>query len=198
VVLAPDAQIEEVALAKYRDAVVSRLLAAIEPDTNEGEAPILPRIERFRATGSTNDVQFRTTKPTWSTYKSHISHVVLDSVVWEGSAGFHLEQSARVVSYVKNERLDFEIPYEWDRRTVPYRPDFLARIRLDDGREIMLILEMKRMEGEQDRAKYAGAEKWVRAVNNHGGFGTWAFMVCKDPTRLGQMLAGFTVGSAAA
>jgi type III restriction enzyme len=108
-----------------------------------------------------------------------------------------LEQAARVVSYVKNERLDFEIPYEWDGRTMMYRPDFLARVRLDDDREIMLILEMKGMEREQDRAKYAAAEKWVRAVNNHGGFGTWAFMVCKEPNRLGQMLASLATPAAA-
>jgi type III restriction enzyme len=196
--VAPTAMIEEVALAKYRDAVVSRLLAAIEPDTNAGEAPILPRIERFRPTGSTADVQFRTTKATKGTLKSHVSHVVLDSPVWEGAAAYHLEQADRVVSYVKNERLDFEILYDWEGRTLKYVPDFLARVKLDDGREVTVIIEVKGMEREQDRAKYAAAEKWVRAVNHHGGFGVWAYLVCKDPNRLGQMLAGFTVGSAAA
>jgi len=113
------------------------------------------------------------------TFKSHVSHVVLDSA-WEGSAAFQLEQAPRVVSYAKNERLDFEIPYEWNGRTQAYRPDFLVRVRLDDGREVVVILEMKGMEREQDRAKYAATEKWVRAVNRHGGFGMWAFMVCKD------------------
>ena len=31
----------------------------------------------------------------------------------------------------------------------------------------------------------------VRAVNHHGGFGIWAFMVCKEPNRLGEMLARY-------
>ena len=191
VVLAPGAQVEEVALAKYRGAIVSRLLDAIEPDTNAGEAPLLPRIERFRPTGSTADVQFRTTKPTISTSRSHLSHVVLDSGAYgEGQATWHLEHCERVIAYAKNDRLDFEIPYEWEGATHPYRPDFLVRLQDGEG-EINLVFEVKGQEREQDRAKYEAAKKWVRAVNHHGGFGIWAFMVCKEPNQLGQMLIDF-------
>jgi len=50
---------------------------------------------------------------------------------------------------------------------------------------------------ERTAAKYAAAEKWVRAVNHHGGYGTWAFMVCKEPNRLGQMLGEFKLATAA-
>jgi type III restriction enzyme len=189
---APGARKEEVALSKYRDAVVSRLLAAIEPDVSFGEAPILPRIERFRPTGSTSDVQFRTTKLCKETWKSHVSHVVLDSAEFgEGQAAWHLEKSERVVSYVKNDRLDFEILYEWQGATHKYIPDFLVRLRLPEGQDPTLIVEVKGQEKEQDRAKHAAAEKWVRAVNHHGGFGTWAFMVCKEPNRLGEILDEF-------
>jgi type III restriction enzyme len=59
---------------------------------------------------------------------------------------------------------------------------------VDDDREITLIIEIKGYEKEQDRAKYTAAEKWVCAVNHHGGFGTWAFFVCKDPNQFGKML----------
>lgn len=188
----PDARKEEVALSKYRDVVVSRLLDAIEPDTSAGEAPILPRIERFRPTGSTADVQFRTTKPCKETWKSHVSHVVLDSIEYgEGQAAWHLEKSERVLSYVKNERLDFEILYEWEGATHKYIPDFLVRLKMDGAPDVTLIVELKGYEREQDRAKHTAAEKWVRAVNHHGGFGTWAFMLCKEPNRLGEMLDGF-------
>lgn len=65
----------------------------------------------LRPTGSTADVQFRTTKPCKETWKSHVSHVVLDSVEYgEGQAAWHLEKNDRVTSYVKNDRLDFELP----------------------------------------------------------------------------------------
>jgi type III restriction enzyme len=87
------ARIEEIASARYRDIILDRLLTAIEAD--EGEAALLPRIDRHRPIGSTAEVQFRTNKPTKATTKSHLSHVVLDSLVWEGAAAFHLEQALR-------------------------------------------------------------------------------------------------------
>jgi hypothetical protein len=65
--------------ARSRDTLVERLVAAIEPDESQGERPILPRIDRQRPTRSTAGVQFRTTKKTMGTDKSHISRVVLDS-----------------------------------------------------------------------------------------------------------------------
>ena len=37
----------------------------------------------------------------------------------------------------------------------------------------------------------------MRAVNHHGGYGTWAFMVRKEPNRLGQMLGEFKLATAA-
>jgi type III restriction enzyme len=192
VVLAvPGAHKEEIALAKYRDVILTRLLSAIEPDTNAGEAPILPRIERHRPVGSTADVQFRTTKATKDTWKSHISHVALDSPQWEGMAAFHLEQCQRVITYAKNDRLDFEILYDWQGAPHKYRPDYLVRIDAGDGSEVTLILEVKGYEKEQDRAKWAAAQKWVKAVNHHGGFGRWDLMLCKDPTKVRALLDAY-------
>jgi type III restriction enzyme len=193
--LAPGAVREEAALEVYRQPIVSRLLAAIEPDTDAGETAILPRIERHRPVGRTSEVMFRSTKPTKETMKSHVSHVVLDSPTWEGTVAYHLEMSPRVQAWVRNERLDFEILYEWDGRTHKYLPDFLARIETAAG-YVMLVLEVKGYEREQDRAKYQGAEKWVRAVNAHGGFGRWAFMVCKEPNALRDMLDKFAARAA--
>lgn len=197
VVLAvPNARKEEIALAKYRDAILTRLLAAIEPDTDAGEAPILPRIERHRPVGSTADVQFRTVKPTKETWKSHISHVVLDSPQWEGMAAYHLEQCKRVLAYAKNDRLDFEILYDWQGAPHKYRPDYLVRVDADEEGVATLILEIKGYEKEQDRAKWTAAQKWVRAVNYHGGFGRWDLMICKDPNRLRDMLKQYAPGMA--
>ncbi|MCX7731752.1 MAG: hypothetical protein N2248_01115 [candidate division WOR-3 bacterium] len=30
--------------------------------------------------------------------------------------------------------------------------------------------------------------RWVQAVNRHGGFGKWAFTVCRLPVRLAEKL----------
>jgi len=69
-----------------------------------------------------------------------------------------------------------------------YRPDYLIRWRCGDGSEVKVILEVKGFETEQDRQKEAAANRWVRAVNHHGEFGRWAFIVCRDPESLAQQL----------
>ncbi|MCR4437698.1 MAG: DEAD/DEAH box helicase family protein [bacterium] len=53
VILKQDVPLEEVALLKYKQRILERLTGAIEPDTETGEPPILPVIERFRPVGST-------------------------------------------------------------------------------------------------------------------------------------------------
>ena len=181
------ARIEDLALASYRTLLVERLLTAIEPATDEGESTLLPRIERFRRTGSTGDVQFRTWKPTQPTQKSHVSHVVLDSS-WEGAVATSLESIREVVSYARNERLDFEILYEWKGDTHKYTPDFIVTFELEDGRRVNLLLEVKGQETEQDRAKWTAARQWCRAVNNHGAFGLWDHRTTHAPDTIARDL----------
>ena len=175
----------EVGLERYREQVEERLLAVIEPDTEGGEAALLPRLDRFRRKGSTGDVLFSTTRECRDTLKSHVSHVVLDAPVWEGSAAFELERSGDVTAYARNDHLGFLIPYEWEDDRHLYTPDYLVRLR--NG--LLLILEIKGREWEQDRQKYAAARRWVSAVNNAGEWGRWEFAVCKEPAELRGMLA---------
>jgi len=174
------ARVEDLALDKYRRMVIDRLLTSIDSANDDGESTLLPRIDRLRPVGSTQDVQFRTSKPTRPTRKSHISDVVLDST-WEGSAAHYMEDCPFVVSYAKNDRLDFEIQYRWKDETPRYTPDFLVDVDVGEGRRVKLILEIKGQSDEQDRAKEAAAMQWVRAVNNHGGFGRWDYRLCRDP-----------------
>ena len=184
VVVEPDTPLEEVALLRYRQHIIERLMAAIEPDTEAGEPPLLPVIERFRPVGSTSEVLFRTVRPCVGTTKSHISHVVLDAPKWEHSVAYQLERIPEVVAYARNDHLDFTIPYEWEGARHEYRPDYLIRWRGADGQEVRVILEVKGFETERDRQKEAAARRWVRAVNRHGEFGRWAFVVCRDPGEL--------------
>jgi type III restriction enzyme len=188
VVVERDVPMEEIALLKYKQRIIERLTEAIEPDTEAGEPPILPIIERFRPVGSTSEVLFRTVRPCVGTTKSHISHVVLDAPKWEHGVAYQLEQIPEVIAYARNDHLDFTIPYEWEGVRHEYRPDYLVRWRFDDGQEIKIILEIKGFETEQDRQKETAALRWVRAVNHHGEFGRWAFALCKDPGRLRTIL----------
>jgi type III restriction enzyme len=178
---------EEVALKKYRDAIVSRLCDAIRPDTSAGESPILPRIEKYRPVGSTSEVLFRTLKEVHDTTRSHVSHIVVDSG-WEHAVAFQLEKSPHVISYVKNDHLDFSIPYEYEGVNHYYLPDFIIRLKLVDSSEINLILEVKGFEDEKARAKKTAAQRWVEAVNHHGAHGRWALSECKSPHALASLI----------
>jgi type III restriction enzyme len=188
VVVDPDVPLEEIALLKYKQRIIERLTEAIEPDTEAGEPPILPIIERFRPIGSTSEVLFRTVRPCVGTTKSHISHVVLDAPQWEHSVAYQLERMPAVIAYARNDHLDFTIPYEWEGVRHEYRPDYLIRWRCEDGSELKVILEVKGFEREQDRQKEIAARRWVRAVNHHGEFGRWEFLICKNPLHLPEQL----------
>lgn len=46
----------------------------------------------------------------------------------------------------------------------------------------------KGYESEQDRQKKVSAERWVKAVNYHGGYGRWDLIECRDPRSLDKIL----------
>ena len=136
--------------------------------------------------GSTAGVEFDTTKPTYLTRadRCHISHVVADTGSWEQKVAQALEDMPEVAAYVKNERLGFTIPYTVDGEERQYHPDFV--VRLDDGRGadelLTLVVEVTGERKRDKAAKVATAQAlWVPAVNNHGGFGRWAFVEITDP-----------------
>ena len=87
-----------------------------------------------------------------------------------------------VLSYAKNQGLNFRIPYEFEGQARNYVPDYL--IRLDDGgpEPLTLILEVSGEAKKEKRAKVdAARDLWVPAVNNSGRFGRWAFLEVSAP-----------------
>ncbi len=183
-----DAHPCELGHQKYVQRVVERMLTAIEPDDAQGEQPLLPILNRYKPIGTTEDVSFKTVRPVHGTERSHINQVVVDTATWESSAAFRLEQAAIngvIECYARNDHLEFTIPYEYYGVSHAYEPDFL--VRLKDGRT--LILETKGYEDNQAKAKHEAAGRWVKAVNNWGQLGQWAFWVCRDPQVLGRELA---------
>ena len=175
----------EIGHEKYVTRIVERLLTAIQPAETEGEPPLLPLLNRYKRIGTSSEVDFMTTRPCHGTQRSHINQVVLDTQTWERSACFWLEASEVVAYYVRNDHLGFGIPYEYTGVSHSYEPDFIVRLKND----IHLILEIKGYEDDQELAKYAGAQRWVSAVNNWGDLGKWDFHVCRDPQRLRHELA---------
>ena len=189
----------ELGLEKYVTQIVERLIAAIQPDETQGEIPLLPILNRYKPIGTSAAVDFFTTRACHGTQRSQVNQVVLDTKTWERSACFWLEQSEAVQSYVRNDHLGLTIPYEYQRITHHYEPDFI--VRLQNG--VNLLLETKGYDApNQTRAKHTGAKRWVSAVNNYnrerlGGpeqRGRWAFHECTDPQRLKHELAAILDG----
>ena len=175
----------EVGLQTYAQRIIGLLIAAIAPDDQKGETPLLPRLNRYKPIGSSASVHFKTVKPVQVTEASHINFVACDTDTWEQAAMFQLEKLAQegiVLSYVRNDRLEFNIPYEFYGNPQVYEPDFIVRLQ----NSLHLVLEIKGQSREENEAKHQAARRWVTAVNHWGRLGKWDFLVCRDPQRLGE------------
>ncbi len=118
---------------------------------------------------STADMKaWDTSKPFVYTQKSHINFCVCDSR-WESTTALHLDRSDYVSAWVKNDHLNFEIRYMFDGGEHKYRPDFLVKLSNDE----ILVIETKGEEDQKDKVKREAMREWIRAVNQHGGFGKW-------------------------
>lgn len=168
---------QELALEIYLKPLVERLSAAIRPKDSGGSGRLLPVINRFTPWGTSADVNFSTVRECYATVKSHVDQVVLDTTTWEQSVAHHLESSDLVQCYVRNDHLNFSIPYEFLGTTRSFLPDFI--VKLTNGTN--LVLEIKGQTDEVDRAKFEAAKRWCSAINNWGKMGRWAFHAAKDP-----------------
>jgi type III restriction enzyme len=95
-----------------------------------------------------------------------------------------LEEMDQVVCYVKNQNLGFTIPYTLNGEEHGYIPDYIIRINDRHGTDdlLNLVLEVSGEARKDKAAKVATARTlWVPAINNHGGFGRWAFLEISDP-----------------
>lgn len=168
---------------KYEAA--DRIYRSIVSST-EGAKTLKPIIRPYDPIGSTRYVAFDTTRPTYETEpsKCHISHVVADTDSWEQKMAQVFEEMDEVSCYVKNHNLGFNIPYTMNGEEKNYLPDFIVRIDDGNGKDNLLNLIVE-VTGEvrPDKLTKAATAKnlWVPAVNNHGGFGRWAFLEIHDP-----------------
>ena len=181
----------EVGLQTYAQRVIGLLIAAITPDDGQGEAPLLPRLNRSRSIDSTERVRFKTVKPVQITGASHLNFVACDTNSWEQAATFQLEKLAQegvVYCYARNDRLEFNIPYELYGNPQFYEPDFIVRL----CNSVNVVTEIKGQQHEDTDAKHQAARRWVSAVNHWGRLGKWDFLVCREPQRLAEAFAKLT------
>lgn len=163
------------------DLIVQHVLRYLIEQNSERFEPVFD--ESFPL-GSTRYMRtWFTTRTCQPTKKSQISHVVADGA-WEAHAANVMEISDLVSAYAKNDHLGFHIYYMWSGAKRRYVPDFL--VRLVNGRT--LVLEIKGEDDDQNRAKRAALDTWVKAVNSRGGFGSWCWDVAFEPSQLHDIL----------
>jgi type III restriction enzyme len=113
------------------------------------------------------DVDFWTTKEVREVNKSHLNYVVADTRRWEKQAAYYLDTNDKVDAFVKNQGLNFVIPYFHNGQAHDYVPDFLVRLNTSPPRH--LILETKGFD-PLEAVKQAAAERWVAAINADGTY----------------------------
>ncbi|HOD06191.1 MAG TPA: hypothetical protein PKH92_14195, partial [Anaerolineaceae bacterium] len=164
--------------------------------TQSEQRLLRPILRPYDSQGSTRFVDFNTTLPTWATdpAKCHVSHVVADTGAWEQKVAQTLEEMPEVICYVKNQGLGFYIPYTMNGEARDYEPDFIVRMQLAEGQLLNLILEVSGRDRKDKAAKVATARSlWIPAINNHGGFGRWAFIEITDPWNVKNIVRSFLI-----
>jgi type III restriction enzyme len=186
-------------LVEFAHDAADRIYKAIV-ESAAGTPALEPILRPYDVIGSTTYVDFDTTKAVYPTApdRCHVSHVVADTGSWEQKMAQALEDMPEVARYVKNQGLGFTIPYTLNGEQKQYYPDFIAQIGVDvrradvrsaDVRSVRLqpdllnvIIEVSGEARKDKAAKVTTARTlWVPAVNNHGGFGRWAFVEVTDP-----------------
>ncbi len=148
------------------------------------DRPIMAVLDPYNPTSTTSHVSFSTTKDLWRTdaRKSHLNYVVCDSN-WEAEFARVAEGHDKVISYVKNQGLSFDVPYQDGVNSRVYIPDFI--VQLDDGGgaddPLNLIVEIKGFRRENVKLKSETMKnQWIPGVNNLGTYGRWAFVEFSD------------------
>lgn len=178
-------------IAEWRHRATEQLEQAIILVHHETGGVLSPVLDRFNPVGTTDDVAFFTRKALIDTVKSPVNRATLDGIkgnTWEETVAGLLERHPDVYSWVKNDGLDFYIPYVHAGTAYDYKPDFLVKLNPrdpGDESERYLIIEVSGTMKDKDK-RIAKAEttetKWWPAVNRHGGFGRWGFTEIADMT----------------
>jgi type III restriction enzyme len=157
-----------------------------------GKRPVKAVLDPYNSAGSTNYVNFTTSKrDRWETdsRRCHINWVILDSD-WEAEFCRVAEAHPKVKAYVKNHNLGLEVPYRYGSDTRKYLPDFIVLV--DDGREapLHLVVEIKGYRREDAKVKKQTMDTyWIPGVNNLSSFGRWAFA---EFTKIYEIESDFT------
>jgi type III restriction enzyme len=167
-------------MAEHSEEAVERIYRAIIGKSAD-ERTLRPILDSKRPEGSTHEVDFDTFREVYQTRedKCHLNYAALDSD-WEATVLERLEQMPEVLAYAKNDRLGLNIPYIVHGQERHYVPDYLTLMQVGD--EVLhVLIEVTGLKDAKKAVKVDTARQlWIPAVNNHGGYGRWAFVEVTD------------------
>lgn len=152
---------------RYEDskAICEHIRRGINPDENREEylRPIF--MNKYEKLGSTRYAHGLTTREVFETTKSHLNYAVADSE-WEQIFAKTCEEVDMVKSYVKNDYLGFNIPYNKDGVERLYRPDFILKVKNSNGVKANVIIEISGYSNDKAEKKWYTEYNWLPAVNS--------------------------------
>jgi type III restriction enzyme len=161
--------------------VVQHIWNEIRAVNTEGLTPVFDKENPIRSSGDIRT--WWTSKPCEPFERTHINFVVCDSK-WEYLEAKTINECSQIKSFVKNDHLNFVVYYNYQGVVRRYLPDFICKMTNGEN----LIIETKGQDNEQNKTKRAFLDEWCRAVNEHGGFGKWKWIVSFDPNDLQEKI----------
>ena len=166
------------------DMACQRIAAAIVRSTASAERPVTVLLDSYNPEGTSANVRFTSSKSYHVTdpKKAQLNYHVLDSN-WEGAFCRVAEAHPKVISYVKNQNMGFEVPYRHMDENRRYIPDFILLVDDGHGSEdpLHLVVEVKGFRGEDVKDKQTFIETyWIPGVNHLKEYGRWAFVELKE------------------
>ena len=165
---------------EIKDQAAERIFLACQR-FEHGSKAIKAILDPYNPKASSRFVNFTTSKDTYkSDHRTHVSHVVCDST-WEAELARVLETHPRVIAFVKNQGLGFEVPYRDGSTPRRYLPDMIVKIDAGRDEPLNLVLETKGYrKGDAQLKAETMKTLWVPGVNNLGTFGHWEFAEFTD------------------
>jgi type III restriction enzyme len=139
-------------------------------------------LDPYTPTGSSRFVSFFTSKPLTTTdpARCRVNHVVLDSN-WEAEFVRVAEAHPDALAYVKNQGMQFEVPYRNGTERRRYWPGYIVRINDGQDDPLNLIVEIKGERKIDAQLKAQTMRKlWVPGVNNLGSQPPSLSRICRQ------------------
>ena len=155
--------------------IVNKVFNLIQKDSVHELSVVYNEDSKFSSTSEIGE--WWTKKKTALFKKTHMNQCVVDSS-WEFTHARELDKNKKVLAWVKNDHLGFNIDYMDEKGKMRnYTPDFIIKLANGDH----LILEVKGIKKKRDIQKWTFMRNWCEAVSQDLKQ-NWHFKISQDST----------------